>query len=104
MAAWPVPCWAAIYGPGGQRATPWICVGIAVGTAGVALTGPPVHSAFRQALGVPALTVVDGQFAAGPGWTWLLGGLVCRRHGQSRGYAGGVDTVDAGAWGDTLPL
>lgn len=59
-----------------QRATPWICLGIAMGTAGLALTGPPVHSAFRQALGGPALTVVDGQFTVGPGWTWLLVGVL----------------------------
>ena len=56
--------------------TPWVCLGLAVGAVELALTGRSLHSVFRQALGGPAVVVVDGRFQVAPGWTWFLTGLL----------------------------
>jgi len=54
----------------------WACLGIAVATVVLHVTGSTGHALFREALGGPTVVRLGGQLRMGAGWTWLLTGVL----------------------------
>ena len=60
----------------GAQTIPWVCLGIAAGVVVLTVSGPVLHSLFRQGLGGPEVVFLGGQLRSAVGWTWFLVGTL----------------------------